>query len=97
MMNDLSCLNLDYASPHQVVMATAISKDKLTNLINLGLIRAKRVDEKTVLIELKSVRRYIDSLPDVVGETEARHEEVTMASAMKDFNEVRRRALDDIG
>jgi hypothetical protein len=40
-MNDLSQLPLKYVSPFQVSIATSISRDKLTNLINLGLIKAK--------------------------------------------------------
>jgi hypothetical protein len=51
-------------------MATALSRYKLENLIKSGKIHAKRVDEQTVLIELDSVRRYINSLPDVTGEKE---------------------------
>jgi hypothetical protein len=63
MMNDMS-VHLKYGSPFQVTMATSISKYKLTNLINLGVIKAKRVDAQTVLIEWESVQRYLDSLPD---------------------------------
>jgi hypothetical protein len=91
-MNDMAEV-LKYVSPHQVTMATAISKDKLTNLINLGVIKAKRVDARTVLIELDSVLSYINSLPDVEPEIEARHDEVTLDSAMKDYNDQRRKAM----
>jgi hypothetical protein len=63
MMNDMS-VQLKYGSPFQVSMATSISKYKLTNLINAGVIKAKRFDAQTVLIEWDSVQRYLDSLPD---------------------------------
>jgi hypothetical protein len=94
-MNDMSQL-LKYVNPHEITMATAISKARLTNLINLGVIKAKRIDARTVLIELESVIRYINSLPDVVGEQAAHHDEVTLDSAMKDYNAERRKAMDDI-
>jgi hypothetical protein len=94
-MTDMSQLR-KYVSPHEITMATAISKDRLTTLSTLGVIKAKRVDARTVLIELDSVIEYIDSLPDVVGEQAARHDEVTLESAMKDFNDQRRKAMDDI-
>jgi hypothetical protein len=95
-MNDVSEV-CKYISPRQITLATSISKDKLTNLINLGLIKAKRVDARTVLIELESVLSYIDSLPDVLApETEALANEVTLESAMKDYNDMRRKALDDV-
>jgi hypothetical protein len=38
---------------------------ELTNLINLGILKAKRIDPQTVLIEWDSVQRYLDSWPDV--------------------------------
>jgi hypothetical protein len=54
-----------HVSPFQVTEATAISKFKLINLINAGVIKAKRVDKNTVLVDWASVQNYIDSLPDV--------------------------------
>src|SRR5271166_2665518 len=68
LMNDVSQFPLNYASPYQITMATAISRHRLEDLIKAGVIKAKRVDAQTVLIEWDSVRNYIDSLPDVVGE-----------------------------
>jgi hypothetical protein len=83
-MNDVSQLPLKYVSPYQVYIATSISRDKLANLINLGILKAKRVDPRTVLIEWDSVARYLDSLPDVAPEVEAlKHEELTLAFAMQ--------------
>jgi hypothetical protein len=70
LMNDVLQFPLNYASPYQITMATAISRHKLENLIKPGVIKAKRVDAQTVLIGWDSVRNYIDSLPDVVGETD---------------------------
>jgi hypothetical protein len=64
-MNEIAG-ELKYGSPFQVTMATSISKHKLTNLINLGIIKAKRIDPQTVPIEWESVQRYLDSLPDAV-------------------------------
>jgi hypothetical protein len=64
MMNGMSQVRLKYGSPYQITMATSISKHKLTNLINLGVLKAKRIDAQTVLIEWESVQRYLDSLPD---------------------------------
>ena len=64
-MNDMWQAPLKYGSPYQITMATSISKHKLTNLINLGVLKAKRIDAQTVLIEWNSVQRYLDSLPDV--------------------------------
>jgi hypothetical protein len=95
----MSQFPLKYVSPHQVTLVTSISRDKLTNLINLGLIRAKRVDARTVVIDWDSVLAYLDSLPDVVGETEteAPSESVTIASAMQSYNEERRRAICSAG
>jgi hypothetical protein len=74
-------------------MMTAISRDKLQNLIKAGVLRAKRVDERTVLIELDSFLQYLDSLPDV-GAEEARHGEVTLESAMKSYRAEQRKAHD---
>jgi hypothetical protein len=65
MMNDVSQSMLQYGSPYQVSLATSISHHKLENLIKAGVIKAKRIDAQTVLIEWESVRSYIDSLPDV--------------------------------
>ena len=55
---------LTHGSPFEVTMATAISRYKLEKLIDSGLIKAKRVDRNTVLIEWESVQKYIDGLPD---------------------------------
>ena len=63
-MNDMANIPLKYGSPFQVTMATSISRNNLANLINLGVIKAKRVDSQTVLIEWDSVQRYLDSQPD---------------------------------
>jgi hypothetical protein len=64
MINDMSQSPLKYGSPYQVTMATSISTYKLTNLINVGIIKAKRIDAHTVLIDWDSVQRYLNSLPD---------------------------------
>jgi hypothetical protein len=70
LMNDVAQLPLKYISPFQVTMATSISRYKLENLIRSGVIKAKRMDSQTVLIEWDSVARYLDSLPDVAQETD---------------------------
>jgi hypothetical protein len=75
-MNAMADLSLRYGSPFQVTMATSISKHKLTNLINLGVIKAKRVDAQTVLIEWDSVQRYLDSLPDATYPEPKIHEDI---------------------
>jgi hypothetical protein len=90
MMNDMSQFPLEYGSPYQVSMATSISRFKLENLIKAGTIKAKRFDAQTVLIEWDSVRRYIDSLPDVELEVV----EAAPPDGMKSFNDQRRRAMD---
>jgi hypothetical protein len=71
MINDMSQFPLEYGSPYQVSMATSISRFKLENLIKAGVIKAKRIDDKTMLIEWDSVAKYIDSLPDALVETES--------------------------
>lgn len=58
---------LTYGSPFEVTMATAISRYKLDKLIDSGLIKAKRVDKNTILIEWESVQKYIDGLPDAMA------------------------------
>jgi hypothetical protein len=93
-LNDISQSPLKYASPYQVTMATSISRHKLENLIKAGIVKAKRVDSQTVVIEWDSVVRYLDSLPDVAQEAETQHDQVTVASAMQSYNEVRRKAFD---
>ena len=60
-MNDMS---EKYMSPYRCSNYSGISRHRLTPLINLGLIKAKRIDAQTVLIEWESVQRYLDSLPD---------------------------------
>jgi hypothetical protein len=65
-------------------MATSISRYKLENLIKAGVIKANRVDAQTVLIEWESVRRYIDSLPDIELEMAAE----APSDLMKSFNDL---------
>jgi hypothetical protein len=99
-MNDIAPLDLEYVSPFQISMATAISRYKLENLIKAGLVKAKRIDAQTVLIEVASIRRYINELPDVApdvadeSEAPSAPKEVTLDKAMK--NDMRRKALDDV-
>jgi hypothetical protein len=93
MMNDMSVL-LKYGSPFQVSMATSISKYELTNLINAGVIKAKRVDAQTVLIEWDSVQRYLDSLPDATYPEAPQPKEITTNEAMEAFNDQRAKAMD---
>jgi hypothetical protein len=85
-----------YTAPHQVSLITAISKERLINLINTGAIKAKRFNAGTVLIEIDSVIRYIESLPDVVPETTdtAAQHHVTYDSAMKSYKAEYRKAMD---
>ena len=64
MMKDMSQTPLTYGSPYQITMATSISKHNLTNLINLGIVKAKRIDRQTVLTEWGSLQSYLDSSPD---------------------------------
>jgi hypothetical protein len=54
-----------YMTLWQAVLITAISKDRLVNLINVGAIKAKQFDYRTLLIEWDSLESCIDSLPDV--------------------------------
>jgi hypothetical protein len=95
-MNDVSQLSPKYVSPHQVTVITAISRNTLANLIKAGSIKAKRIALQTVVVEWDSVLKYLDSLPDIVGdsEIEARPKEVTVATAMEAYNDQRRKALD---
>jgi hypothetical protein len=95
MMNDMTHIALKYGSPFQITMATSISRHKLANLINLGVIKAKRVDAQTVLIEWESVQRYLDSLPDATyyPEKEAPPES-TPQEGMKSFNDQMTKAMD---
>jgi hypothetical protein len=53
-----------YRSPYRCSNYTGIRRQRLTSLINLGVIKAKRIDAQTVLIEWESVQRYLDSLPE---------------------------------
>jgi hypothetical protein len=90
MINDMSQFPLQYASPYQVSMATSISRHKLENLIKAGIIKAKRIDAQTVLIEWDSVERYINSLPDVALDVV----DEAPSNGMKSFNDQRRQAMD---
>jgi hypothetical protein len=85
---------LKYGSQYQITMATSISKYKLTDLINLGIIKAKRIDAQTVLIEWESVQRYLDSLPDATSSEGQQPKEVTQSGAIESFNDQRNRAMD---
>jgi hypothetical protein len=77
-----------------VSMATSISKYKFTKLINAGVIKAKRVDAQTVLIEWDSVQRYLDSLPDATYLEAPQTKEITVQDAMQSFNDQRAKAMD---
>ena len=94
MMNDMSQASLKYGSPYQITMATSISTHKLTNLINLGTIQAKRIDTQTVLIEWDSVQRYLHSLPDATYPEAQQPKELTANEARKAFNDQRAKAMD---
>jgi hypothetical protein len=94
MMNDMSHGRLKYGSPYQITMATSISKHKLTNLINLGVLKAKRIDAQTVLIEWESVQRYLDSLPDATYPEAHQPKEITANEAMEAFNDQRVKAME---
>jgi hypothetical protein len=89
-MNDIPQLPLKYASPFQVTIATAISRDKLTKLIHNGIIKAKRVDAHTVLVEWDSVARYLDSSPDVAQEPD----HVAQQDPMDSYKGQYRQAMD---
>jgi hypothetical protein len=94
MTNDMSQTPLKYGSLYQITMATSISKHKLTNLINLSIIKAKRIDAQTVLIEWESVQRYLDSLPDATYPEAPQTKEMTVQDAMQSFNDQRAKAMD---
>jgi hypothetical protein len=66
----------------------------LTNLINLGVLKAKRIDAQTVLIEWESVQRYLDSLPDATYPEAPQTIEITVQDAMQSFNDQRAKAMD---
>jgi hypothetical protein len=94
MMNDMLQAPSKYGSPYQITMATSISKHKLTNLINLGVLKAKRIDAQTALIEWESVQRYLDSLPDATYPETPQAKEITVQDAMQSFNDQRAKAMD---
>jgi hypothetical protein len=75
-------------------MATSISRSKLANLINLAIIRAKRFDAQTVLIEWDSVQRYLDALPDATYPEAPQPKETKVQEAVQSFNDQRVRAMD---
>jgi hypothetical protein len=83
-------VQLGYASPYEIANSTAMSKDKLANLIKGGLIKAKRIDGK-VYIQIASVRSFFESFPDIVPESEA--EATPLKSGPESFNEQRREAM----
>jgi hypothetical protein len=69
-----------------------MSKDKLANLIKSGLIKAKRLDGR-VLIDIASLRRFFESLPDVELQSEA--EDAPPKSGPEAFDELRRKAVNN--
>ena len=75
-------------------MATSIPRNKLANLINLGVIKAKRIDAETVLIQWDSVQHYLDALPDATYTGAAQPEETTVQEAMQSFDDQRVKAMD---
>jgi hypothetical protein len=75
-------------------MATSISRNKLVNLINLGIIKAKRIDAQTILIQWESVQHYLNALPDATYPDAPQPKETTVQEAMESFNEQRSKAMD---
>ena len=83
-----------YISPYRCSNYSGISRQRLTSLINLGLIKAKRIDAQTVLIEWESVQRYLDSLPDATYPEKEAPPESTPQEGMKSFNDQMTKAMD---
>jgi hypothetical protein len=79
-----------YISPHQLTLMTAISRDKLNNLVKAGILKAKRVDERTVVIELDSVIAFLKNLPDVTME----EDHVAQTDPIKSYKAEYRKAMD---
>jgi hypothetical protein len=83
-----------YISPYRCINYSGISRQRLVSLINLGVIKAKRVDAQTVLIEWESVQRYLDSLPDATYPEKDAPIEATPQDSMKTFSDQRAKAMD---
>jgi hypothetical protein len=62
----------EYVYPGVFTLYTGHGRDKLYRLIKDGNIRAKKTDTGRMLIEVKSIKEYIDSLPNA-GNHKAPH------------------------
>jgi hypothetical protein len=83
-----------YLSPYRCSSYSGISRQRLASLVNLGVIKAKRVDTQTVLIEWESVQHYLDSLPDATYPEKDAPPETTPQDSMNSFNDQRVKAMD---
>jgi hypothetical protein len=93
-MNDMANAPLKYVLHIKSLWQHLFPEAKLANLINLGIIKAKRIDAQTVLIDWESVQRYLDALPDATYPEAPQPKETTVQDAMQSFNDQRAKAMD---